>query len=273
MKSHFKTFGQIEKFSFKKRSRYTSGTILYKSTSSATACLNTQLHNVAGHQMILQPGDSWTQPVNKSGSPHVTQSTTNILMMKDEVLALIFEQLTCMDFVSLHDTCQKFREIAGQLFVQKHKTVDVTDEKTLTLHKIRSLLMNYGKNIRCLRIDSMLFSAPSVKLLDLIIRNCPSLCSLTLIRFQLQQGIFDGANHFFPHIDVLHLDYCDLSDNIFNTLKFCRNLQSIRVLQYSNQQMLAKAKIAEMYARNPQLTEVNVGNRIFKSADDFNKNY
>lgn len=152
-----------------------------------------------------------------------------VLSLNDDCLIEIFRLLSLPDFLSLFDTCKRFRSIAAQTFPLIHKKVDLNTIyrylQSTELDRVTRFLRAFGDMITSLTFDilSKANDERCLKALDTVVNSC----SGTLKSFNFRNGctVFVKASMLrplFASLESLTLRACRLDDN--DLFADCKNL-------------------------------------------------
>lgn len=187
-------------------------------------------------QLLIQSNQIFAGSVVRFWKAQNRPICDNILNLNDDCLQEIFGFLDVQDLWSIAQINERFEDNAKSIFPLKYKSFvfgDTDESKKFmrNYHQLANFVKKFGSFIVELYIDyRQLKYCGANRVWELFVRySSIALKELHFIRFNLNGAILSTILPLFGRFTSLDLEECDLSDPLIDSLRFCRQLERLRI--------------------------------------------
>lgn len=154
----------------------------------------------------------------------VSTSEPSLLLLNDDCLIHIFKRLELLDFVNLSKTCVRLKNVAGDTFVPKFKSIVIDDE--------------YSENPTSVKVTKQKFS-------DVLSVIGGRVLSIEI--FDGNDFILRTVTNKCKNVNSFALSYSTCSLNVSPQLQDFKNLKELRIDECE----ISKKKLRQIFINNP----------------------
>lgn len=165
---------------------------------------------------------------SNSDLPRMSEGT-EMLDLNDDCIQEVFGCLNSLDFCSVAEVCQRFKEIAQKRFAIQHKSFNLFEVAILNVDRMKDFIKNFGPFIEKLEVSSVSLVLDRIDFSDKLVSFFPSLNALTLHRFDLNDAMVAKLRPLLVRLKKLCLVDCDIEDAFTQVLAHCTELKQLKI--------------------------------------------
>lgn len=210
--------------------------VQFELAESAIAVLSVT-HKIENNRIEVRAAHSKHQPIFTSPEFDSELNINRILI--DDCLYAIFRWLNIVDLSNVADVCRRFNQLAKDIFLLQHKSLDCNDcidwsSCCFDSDIVKKILQNFGSLTEAVTVNGVNIESGHVaKFLGMISQHCDlNVKSLTLAQFVFNDLLLLQLEPLLPKLENMTIENCVLDGETVRTnpLNKCTKLKSLRFI-------------------------------------------